>query len=90
MRHRPDYGTEAQPIYFMPDGTPAPTVLNKEDLAKFLRIDQAATHPDATIHRMRSEHALPGARIGKHVMFVTHDVVQWLRHEKSGRAYESR
>lgn len=62
----------------MPDGSPAPSVLTKHDLLRFLRVPEDSGIERQTLVRLRS-YGLKQVRINKSPVYFLEDVVQFLR-----------
>jgi len=56
----------------MPDGRPAPFLMNTQELAQFLRLD--VRFPADSIERMR-RHGLKAVQVSRHVFFKLDDVL---------------
>jgi len=59
----------------MPDGRPAPFLMNAQELAQFLRLNVRS--PGDSIERMR-RHGLKAVQVSRHVLFRLEDVLDWL------------
>jgi len=65
--------------YYMPDGSPAPFVMNAEDAIKFLRIDTNGTKdPEATLQYYINEGLLKPVTIGKCRKYPLPELLQFI------------
>jgi hypothetical protein len=66
-------------LCFMHDGSPAPEVMTKEEVIKFLRIDaQGTIEPNLTLKYYRDKHLLRGTQIGKSLRYTKQEVLNFL------------
>ena len=67
------------PVY-MPDGTPAPEVLTRDEAIRFLRLDEAdLKNPAISLQYYRDKGDLKGIRIGKTIRYTKTDLLNFLR-----------
>jgi excisionase family DNA binding protein len=67
---------QAQATPRMPDGTPCPSVMTKDEAAEFLRLA-----PEA-IDRLRKNGRLGGCRVGKHIRFRPEHLIEFLARQE--------
>ena len=66
-------------LCFMPDGSPVPEVMTKEDVIKFLRIDTGRTaSPHLTLQYYREKNLLRGTQIGRNLRYTKQEVLNFL------------
>lgn len=64
----------------MPDGKPAPYVMEPEEAATFMRLSSA--NPDETLRYYRQQGRLVGTQVGKKVVFQLPDLIEFLRRQR--------
>lgn len=64
---------------YMPNGNPAPFLMNIFELIDFLRIK--TKHPRSSVDRMR-KNGLRSVQVSRHVFFQLPDVLEFLRDEQ--------
>jgi hypothetical protein len=73
-------------VHYMPDGSPAPYVMNSEDAIKFLRIDTNRTKaPEATLQYYINEGLLRPITIGKCRKYTLPELLKFIE-----RLYEAK
>jgi hypothetical protein len=66
-------------LCFMPDGSPVPEVMTKEEVIKFLRLDaDGVATPIMTLKYYREKNLLRGTQIGKNLRYTKQEVLYFL------------
>ena len=71
--------SNAIPVCFMPDHTPAPYVLTPQEAIKFLRLDTNGTkHPESTLDYYQQEGLLYPVTIGKNRKYPLPELLRFI------------
>lgn len=74
--------TELLPVVCFPDGRPVPFLLTRDELLKFLRVDEDELRfPEKRIETMR-KNGLRAVQCGRRVLFKLDDVLRFLQQEQ--------
>ena len=80
MQHQANNPYPAQSVAFMPDGTPAPTVMTESEFIVWLRLDTLGIkHPKKTLDYYKARGMLRGTHISNRCVYTQEEGLDFLR-----------